>query len=140
MYGLIKRNKDLFGMMSEMFDDFSTGVESWAHGYPRVNTSEDDSNYKVDVYYPGMKKEDFKVSVENKVLSIRSSFSDKKEENSEKYHFREFSKREFCRNFSLPDEVIKNKIAASYEDGVLKIVIPKDKVKEKQSKFEVDIK
>jgi len=138
MYGLIKRNKDLFGMMSEMFDDFSTGVESWTHGYPKINTYEDDSNYKVDVYYPGMKKEDFKVNVENKVLSIRSSFSDKKED-TEKYHFKEFSKREFCRSFSLPDEIVKSKIAASYEDGVLKIVIPKDKAKEKQSKFQVNI-
>lgn len=132
--------KDWFGLMSEVFDGFSNGIENFSYGYPRINTVENESDFRVDVYYPGMKKEDFKVNVENKTLTIRSTASENKEENSEKYHFREFSKREFTRKFVLPDEVVKNKITALYEDGVLKIVIPKDKVKEKQSKFEVNIK
>ena len=85
------------------------------------------------------KKENFKIKVEDKRLVISSNFSEKKEQDGERYHFREFSQREFSRSFALPDEVIKNKIKASYEDGVLKVIIPKDKVKEKQSKFEINI-
>jgi len=139
MYGLIKSNRDFFGAMSEMFEDFSNGIENWNHGYPKINTVENEADFRVDVYYPGMKKEDFKVDVENKILSISSTASEDKEEKSEKFHFKEFSKREFVRKFTLPDEVIKDKIKASYEDGVLKVIIPKDKVKEKKSKFQVNI-
>lgn len=137
MNGLVK--KDWFGLMSDMFDGFSSGIENLSYGYPRINTVENENDFRVDVYYPGMKKEDFKVNVENRILSISSTASENNEENSEKYHFREFSKREFTRRFTLPEEVVKNKIKASYEDGVLKIIIPKDKAKEKQSKFDVNI-
>lgn len=139
MNALIKKN-DLFGtLFSDMFDIFSTGLERFDYNYPRANTSEDDENYKVDVYYPGLKKENFKVGIDQRTLTISSDFSESKEENNEKYHFKEFSKKEFRRMFTLPDEVIKSKIKASYEDGVLKVVIPKDKVKEKQSKFEIAV-
>lgn len=139
MNTLIRKN-DYFGnLFSDMFDILSTGIEKVDYNYPRVNTSEDDISYKVNVYYPGIKKENFKINVDQKVLSISSNFSDSKEEGNEKYHFKEFYKREFKRMFTLPDEVIKDKIKASYEDGVLKILIPKDKAKEKQSKFEIAV-
>lgn len=135
----LMRNREWVRTLSEMFNDFSTGIETFSYGYPKVNTVEEADNFRVDVYYPGLKKENFKIKVEDKRLLISSNFSEKKEESGEKYHFREFAQKEFSKGFVLPDEVIKNKIKASYEDGVLKVTIPKDKVKEKQSKFEVTI-
>lgn len=138
MNTLIK-NKEFLGLFSDMFNDVSTSFETLSYGYPRINSSEDENNFKVDVYYPGLKKENFKIKVENKTLSICSNFSEKKEEVGGKFHFQEFSKREFNRRFVLPEDIVKSGIKASYEDGVLKIVIPKDKKKEKQSNFEVNI-
>ena len=73
-------------------------------------------------------------------MTIGYAESEKKEEDGERFHFREFSKREFNRRFSLPEDIVKDEIKAAYEDGVLKVVIPKDKVKEKNSKFEVAVK
>jgi len=133
------RHREWVRTLSEMFNDFSDGIETFSSGYPKVNTIEETDNFRVDVYYPGLKKENFKIKVEDKRLLISSNFSEKKEESGERYHFREFSKRDFARSFILPDEVIKKDIKASYEDGVLKVIIPKDKVKEKQSKFEINI-
>ncbi len=120
-------------------EHLSSGVETFSYGYPRVNTVENENDYTVDVYYPGMKKEDFKVKVEGKTLSISSEISENKEENGGKYHYKEFSKREFSRKFVLPEEIVKEEIKASYKSGVLKIIIPKDKAKEKQSFFEINI-
>jgi HSP20 family protein len=85
-----------------------------------------------------MKKENFKIKIEDKKISISSILPEEKEE--EKYYFKEFHKRKFNRAFALPENIIKTKISASYEDGVLKILIPKDKAKEKESNFEVEIK
>lgn len=140
MYGLISRNKDLLGLASEIFNDVSSGVENFAHGYPKVNTVENENDFRIDVYYPGIKKQDFKINVEKNIMTIGYAESEKKEEDGERFHFREFSKREFNRRFSLPEDIVKDEIKAAYEDGVLKVVIPKDKVKEKNSKFEVAVK
>jgi HSP20 family protein len=139
MNALMKKN-DFWGIFfPDFFETFSMELDKLNYDYPKVNTFEDDNNFRVDVFYPGMKKENFKIKVENKSLRISSDFSESKEEGSEKYHFKEFSKGKFEKRFTLPDEIIKDKIKASYEDGVLKIFIPKDKTKEKQSNFEVSI-
>jgi len=137
MNTLIKKNWS--GLFSDIFEDVVNGVETISYGYPKVNTVETENDYRVDVYYPGMKKEDFKVKVESRTLSINLSLSEEKKEDTDKYHFREFAKREFSRRFILPEEVVKKDIKASYEDGVLKIVIPKDKEKEKQSNFNINV-
>ena len=138
MYTLTK-NKLFSNLLAEMFDDFSNGVESYRYAYPKVNTVETENDFRVDVYYPGLKKEDFKIKVENKTLSIISNLTEKNDENNEKYHFREFSNRGFSKTFIIPESVVKTKIKASYEDGVLKIVIPKDKAKEKQLNFDIPV-
>jgi HSP20 family protein len=139
MFKLTRTSNGLSDLVSEIFSDVSNGIEKYNPFFPKINTSETDDNFQIDVYYPGLKKEDYKVKVENKTLTISSNFSEDKEEKSEKYHYKEFYQKTFSRNFILPDEIIKNKIKASCEDGILKIMIPKDKIKEKQSKFDVNI-
>jgi len=92
---------------------------------PAVNISENKDNYEVSLAVPGMKKDDFNIDVEGNTLSISAEKKEEKEEKEEKYTRKEFNYSSFVRTFSLPDGVNKDKIDASYENGLLKLVLPK---------------
>ncbi|MFA5067958.1 MAG: Hsp20/alpha crystallin family protein [Candidatus Izemoplasmatales bacterium] len=139
MNSLIKV-KNFIDLLPSIFDDDLSGNSIFGiNHYPKANTYENDDGYGIEFYYPGAKKDDFKINVDKQIITISSDFSDEKKQEGEKYYFKEFRKAQFKRSFSLPDEVIKNKIKASYENGVLKIDIPKDKVKEKEKRFDIKI-
>lgn len=102
---------------------------------PAVNITEGKEEYRIDVAAPGLNKEDFKVTLENNVLTISSEKEEKQEENNEKVMRREFSYCTFSRSFSLPQTVNAEKIRANHKDGVLQVVIPKrEEAKEKPSR------
>ncbi len=98
-------------------------------------------NYSVEVVAPGFKKEDFKLKVDDDILTISAeSKAETKENGKEKeYTRREYSYSSFTRSFRLPDDVKDDSISASYLDGVLKLELPKSKVQVKASK-EITIK
>ena len=86
---------------------------------------------------PGMKKEDFKIELENNILTISSEKEEEHEEDGkEKYSRREYSYESFQRSFNLPKEVVdEEKIEAHYKNGVLQLTIPKkEKAKQKPPK------
>jgi len=125
---------------SEFFDIDNLFGRSWLKPFektlPAVNISEDEKSYTVDVVAPGMKKDNFKVNVEDDVLTISA---EAKHENTEKDESRQYSRREyshssFTRSFRLPDNAKVDNISASYEDGVLKLTIPKTKMQVKSTK------
>lgn len=76
---------------------------------------------------PGMNKEDFKVELDGNVLTITSERKDENEtKDGERYSRREFSYQSFQRSFQLPKEVVDaEKIEAKYENGVLRLLVPK---------------
>jgi HSP20 family protein len=91
-----------------------------------VNIKEDDKNYAISLVAPGLKKELFHLQVNDKVLTV--SFEQKEnteEKESGKWLRREYKNRSFKRNFNLGDTIDADKIAASYEDGILNITLPK---------------
>jgi HSP20 family protein len=92
---------------------------------PAVNVKEDEKNYTIEVAAPGMKKEDFKVEVDNGVLLISAKNEESKEEKENGYVRKEFSYRNFQRSFWMPDTVDADSINAQYEQGLLKLSIPK---------------
>jgi len=133
---LIRRSGNLFPALPSFFDDFFTrDLENWGVGNfatggtttPAVNISENDEEYLVEVAAPGMSKDDFKVELENNVLTISSEKEHTEEEKNEKgYNRREFRYAAFSRSFSLPENRIEDgKVKASYQDGVLHIHLPK---------------
>jgi len=92
---------------------------------PKVNIKEGEDGYLLELAVPGMDKKDFKINLDQDVLTISS---DKKEEASEdrkQYTRQEFSYHSFERRFNLPEDVDSEKIAANYVNGVLSIEIPK---------------
>ena len=92
---------------------------------PSVNISENKDRYEVSLAAPGMKKEDFNIDVENGTLTISAETKEEKEEKDERYTRKEYSYSSFSRSFTLPDWVNKEKIDASYENGLLKLLLPK---------------
>jgi HSP20 family protein len=79
----------------------------------------------VSIAAPGLKKEDFKIEVEDKVITISSEKEERKEEKEEKFTRKEYSCSSFSRSFTLPEDVKMDSIEARYEDGVLKIRLPR---------------
>lgn len=92
---------------------------------PAVNIKDEKDKYLLEIAAPGMKKEDFKIDLEDSVLTISS---EKKEENKEKednYTRREFVYSSFSRSFTLPKTVKVDKIKANYSNGILSLTLPK---------------
>ena len=99
---------------------------------PAVNIIEDENEYKVEVAAPGMTKEDFKVHIneDNELIVTMEKKAEQKEEEDKKkgtYLRREFSYTKFQQSLLLPDNVVREKIAAKVENGVMTIEIPKKK-------------
>lgn len=123
------------GMLPTVFDDFFKPWNEWFDNggslmgrimtVPAVNIVEDKNDYKVSLAVPGMKKDDFNIDVEGNMLTISSEKEESKEEKDEKYNRKEYSYLSFSRSFTLPEEVNKEKIEAKYEDGLLKLMLPK---------------
>ena len=128
-----------------LFDDFFKPWNEWFGNeenlwrrvltVPQVNITENKDEYMVSLAAPGMKKDDFKIDVNGNMLTISSEKEENKEEKDKKFTRREYSYSSFSRSFTLPDEVNKEKIEARYEDGVLKLSLPrKEEVKKNLTK------
>ncbi len=94
---------------------------------PAVNIKENENEFEVVMAAPGMQKGDFKVHLDDNVLTVSSEKKDEKtDEKKGKYTRREYSYQSFTRSFTLPKDVADSQnITAKYENGELIIVIPK---------------
>lgn len=104
-----------------LFRDLSIDRE-WI---PAVNVIDNDTDYTIELSAPGMKKDDFKITLENGILNISAETKNEKEEKGKNYTRREFRYDAFSRSFTLPENISEEKINAKYEDGVLKMAIAK---------------
>ena len=104
------------------------------------NISENDNEYIVELSAPGLKKEDIKIELENDVLKISSEIENKKEEKNDGYHRKEFYKSSFSRSFTIPKIIKREEISASMNDGILTVLIPKNKEEKKSENFKITIK
>lgn len=137
MKSLVKSNGTLFPTIPSLFDDFFTrdwldsSLANWrvnGASLPAVNVMETNEDFRIEVAAPGMKRSDFKVELDNNVLTISSEREDKSEEKDSNgnYARREFSYQSFQRSFSLPEnKVLRDKITARYVDGILHVTAPK---------------
>ena len=94
-------------------------------GYVPVNINEVDSGYTVDVIAPGFEKSDFKVNIDNNVLTISAERKTEEKRQTEKQIRKEYSYRSFKRSFTIDDKIDATAIDASYVNGVLKLNLPK---------------
>ncbi|MEI6948741.1 Hsp20/alpha crystallin family protein [Paraflavisolibacter sp. H34] len=132
---IVKRNSNYPALPSFMNDFWAKDLWNWGQEnhsatnttIPAVNLKETADNFEVEVAAPGMKKEDFKIELNNNMLTIRSEKEDQHEQKEgERYSRREFSYQSFQRVFQLPVEVVDaERITARYENGLLQLLIPK---------------
>jgi HSP20 family protein len=122
---------------------FDSGLlNRWEGNFPAVNISENEKSYTVEVVAPGFNKADFKIKVEDDMLTIsaESKYENKEDGgNGKEYTRREYSYNSFTRSFRLPEDVKDDSINATYKDGVLGLELPKSKVQVKATK-EIAIK
>ena len=114
---------DFFKPWNEWFDN--GGLWGRVMNVPAVNIMEYKDDYLVSLAAPGMKKEDFNIDVDGNLLTISSEKEERKEEKEKKYTRKEYSYSSFSRSFTLPNEINKEMIEANYEDGVLKVRLPR---------------
>ncbi len=94
---------------------------------PAVNIIDKFPNFVVELAAPGLKKDDFTIEVEEDTLRITSKRVEEKKEESENSRFsrREFNYTSFERSFKLPENIQTENIQANYENGVLRVTLPK---------------
>lgn len=105
---------------------------------PTVDISETDNEYELKVEVPGMEKDDFSVEIDNGNLKISGERKWEQEDKEKTYHRVESQYGSFVRSFTLPDEVKEDEIEANYDNGILRVKLPKDEKKTNTKK--VDIK
>lgn len=127
---LIKKQERAFpSVFSDLFDydKFFGGsfFKDFESALPATNVKETEKEFKIELAVPGFKKDDFKVNLDNDVLTISAESKNEKKEEGEKFTRKEFSYNSFSRSFQLPKSANGEKINAKYEDGILKIDISK---------------
>ena len=104
---------------------------------PAVNVKEDEKEYTMEVAAPGIKKEYCRVSLNeegNLCIAIENKMEHKEEDKKQHYLRREFSYANYQQNYSLPEDVVKDKISARVADGILTVTLPKQEKEAKVSK------
>ncbi len=116
--------------MPTLFEDFlNTDFMPRANcTAPAVNVKESENAYTMELAAPGIKKEYCRVSINdegNLAIAIENKVEHKHEDKSHHYLRREFSYSNYEQNYSLPDDVERDKISAKVEDGILTVTMPK---------------
>ena len=128
-----------------VFDDFfnSDWMPKMKATAPAVNVKEDEKAYTMEVAVPGIKKEFCRVNINadgNLDIAIENKMEHKEEDKKQHYLRREFSYSNYQQTYVLPDDIVKDNIAAKVDDGVLTITMPKvtkDDVKKIQRKIDI---
>ena len=146
---LVKSNKkgNMFpSVWSDFFDNDNFFNNRWfekefEQTLPAVNVKESDGEFNVEFAAPGFNKNDFKINVEENILTISAEKEKEKETKEEEGRFtrKEFSYSSFSRSFTLPQTVNTENIDAKYHDGILRLTIPKKEEAKKLPKKEIKV-
>jgi len=130
---LVRHNPMNFGTFDNLFDRFFQTDQEWNQlpksFSPQVDISETEKAFEIELAVPGMKKDDFKIDFAEGRLTISGERKQVEEKEGKNYHTKEMRYGNFSRSFYLPDTVDETKINASYDSGILSLVIPKDEKK-----------
>ena len=146
----IIRRTDHSPMWPSLFNDFfgrdwmdfnSRNFSSTNTTLPSVNIKEDNNGFEVELAAPGFDKGDFKVELDKSVLTISSEKKVEKEtKEGQQFTQKEFSYQSFCRSFALPSIVEADKISAKYDNGILRVSIPKKEEAKPKPAKKIEIK
>ena len=122
------RSGHVFPTMNDLFSEFFDGMvtndfKRW--NTPAVNIIENDNQFKMELAAPGLKKEDFKISVNDNTLNISAETKSETKESNDRFTRKEFSFNSFSRSFNLHELVNIEGINANYENGIMTVTLPK---------------
>ena len=132
-----QKNHAVTPFFSDVFDSIlndSFLSDKLSSRVPAVNISETETQFHIELAAPGLKKEDFKISLDKNVLSVSAEKKVENVEEGKKYSKREYSYNSFIRSFTLPETADQAKIDAEYTDGVLKLIVAKKEEAKAQSR------
>jgi len=114
-------------VLNEMMNGMQRRPMQYACDYnrPLANILDHEKDFTIELAVPGMSKDDFKINLDNDILSISVERQEVEEKEEKNFTRREFRYDGFCRSFSLPDIVDQEKIKADYKNGVLSVMLPK---------------
>jgi len=115
-------NRLFTGNLPHAFDDEGIARGSWS---PSVDIYENKDHIVLEAELPGMSREDFDLSVENNVITLRGERHFEKKEDTDNYHRVERAYGSFLRSFTLPNTVSAEGANADYRNGVLRVTLPK---------------
>ena len=133
---LVKVNNNLGrsfdGMMKELFNEFPTTMTKTFRedvlNFPPVNIVEKAASYQVELSAPGFEKADFAIKLEGNILNISTEQKVETKEETDKLIRKEFSYKGFKRSFTIDEKIDAENIAAKYENGILKLELPKKEI------------
>lgn len=138
MLPMLRKRTTLPSLVDEFFNNnMFPGIFNVESNYtmPAVNIIEGKDDFRVEIAAPGLTKGDFKINLDNRVLTISSEKEEKNESSDDRYMRKEFSYCSFTRSFALPESADYEKISANHKEGILTVVIPKrDEAKEKPAR------
>ena len=148
MNNIIKRNQDnhpaIFGSaiddifqnnLSRFFNDDFWGFNglSTDNKVP-VNIEETNNSYVIELIAPGLQKKDFQISIDNDMLTVSFKLNEENKQEKRKWITQQYKQLEFTQAFTLDKTVNIEKISANYENGILKVSIPKNEQAQKLSR------
>lgn len=147
---VLKKPTNLLPSIVSFFDgdDFAPGIFNFDMEWnpfklgkhiPAVNITENAKDFVIELAAPGLEKKDFKVETDNNVLTISAEKKTEEKKETKNYSRREFSCNSFSRSFNLPDNSVVDKIVAEYQNGILKLTLPKKEITEAAPKKEIKI-
>jgi HSP20 family protein len=121
--------------LSDFFDNDRFFDSDWMkkQSVPAVNVKENEKGFDIELAAPGLSKNDFKITVDNRVLTISSEKQEEKEQKEKEYTRKEFSYSSFSRSFALPENVNEDGIKATYDNGLLKVSLLKKALQQEKS-------
>jgi HSP20 family protein len=132
-----QKNQNVNPFFNDVFESIfndSFLSDKLATRVPAVNIAETENEFHIELAVPGLKKEDFKISLDKNVLSISAEKKAENVEEGKKYSKKEYSYNSFVRSFTLPETVDHAKIEAQYTDGILKLIVAKKEEAKIQSR------
>jgi len=130
---LMKRNSfpALFneGWLTDFFENdrfFDSDMMKRIQAVPAVNVVEKEKEFEIELAAPGLTKKDFNITLEKGILTIACEKEFEKENKEKNYTRKEYNYTNFTRSFTLPENVKTEKLDAWYENGILRMVLPKE--------------
>ncbi|XVN42466.1 MAG: Hsp20/alpha crystallin family protein [Candidatus Rickettsia vulgarisii] len=110
---------------SSFFPSYASPHSDNNYLLPKIDMSEDNNKYHIDVELPGIQHKDISLKIDNNVLTIEGITQDSLEKKDKNYYLQERSYGSFRRSIRLPSNIDDNSVDARFENGILHIVLEK---------------